>query len=468
MLTAAAFVLFFGACAVLAFVRHPIYGLYLYLAAIYVHPPSRYWGYMLPDLRWSFIAAVVAVLAIVVNRKKLAPRPVWLANGPAVLLSLYAVWLWMQSAWALDQSLHLEAVVRYSKYLIAFWIVYRVTDSREGVRDLLFAHVMGCVLLGVFAYFAGREAGRLNGVGGPGIDDANTLGMYLATGAIACAGLLLSQRGWRQYACFGGMALILNALVLTNSRGALLGLLAGGVVLGLCRARQHRTLFWSLAVVGALSIGALVDRAFVDRMFTIRDAINQTDGMDNSARSRFELYNAQLQMFIDHPMGSGHRGTAVLSPLYLDKEWLTTVSRDGEEMSARASHNSFMTALVEQGLPGAVMFLALLGWLLGAILRVRRLDRRADAGWTTNGAALCGALMAVFVAGISSDFSKAEVQFWLFAGLASLLQGCSATRVANHERRARAGTMPVGARDAAARMSVEAGALPGGSAGLQR
>lgn len=455
MLSAAAFVLCFAALAVLAFVRHPIYGLYLYLAPIYVHPPSRWWGYMLPDLRWSLLAAAIAVLAILLNRRKLTPRPIWLANAPAVLLSLYAVWMWVQSVWALDQALHLEAVVRYSKYLIAFWIVYRVTDSKDGVRHLLFAHVIGCVLFGLFAHFAGREGGRLNGVGGPGIDDANTLGLYLSTGAIACVGLVLSQRGWRQYAAFGGMAVILNAIVLVNSRGAVVGLLAGALVLALCRARRHRALFWSLAVAGVLPLGALVDQSFVERMFTIRGAVEQRDELDASARSRIELYHAQVQMFLDHPMGSGHRGTAVLSPLYLDEEWLTTVSRNDMETSARASHNSFMTALVEQGVPGAALFLTLFCWLLRAMLLVRRLGRKGDAELATNGAALCGALMVVFVAGMSSDFLKAEVQFWLFAGLASLLQGLYGAPGPQRVCPAPSTGVRAGVLDAAARLAAE-------------
>ena len=63
MFSAAAFVLLFIGCSVLAFMRNPMYGLGLYLATVYVHPPSRWWSYMLPDLRWTFIAGAIAVAA---------------------------------------------------------------------------------------------------------------------------------------------------------------------------------------------------------------------------------------------------------------------------------------------------------------------------------------------------------------------------------------------------------------------
>jgi hypothetical protein len=54
MFSASAFVLFFLACIVLAFARHPIYGLVLYLSVTYIHPPSRWWSYAAGS-GWSFM-----------------------------------------------------------------------------------------------------------------------------------------------------------------------------------------------------------------------------------------------------------------------------------------------------------------------------------------------------------------------------------------------------------------------------
>lgn len=52
----------------LAFARHPGYGVFAYLWVFYNHPPSRWWGAELPELRWSLIAAVVTLIAIAFNR----------------------------------------------------------------------------------------------------------------------------------------------------------------------------------------------------------------------------------------------------------------------------------------------------------------------------------------------------------------------------------------------------------------
>jgi O-antigen ligase len=169
------------------------------------------------------------------------------------------------------------------------------------------------------------------------------------------------------------LVIIANGFVLANSRGAFLGLGAGVLVLLLCKARAHRRAFWTLMLVGALGASAIVDATFVARMDTIGDVTSTSEDADVSARSRMAIYEAQLRMAADYPLGAGFRGTVVLSRTYLDRRWLSW-EQDGS--AGRSSHNTVMTTLVEQGWPGFVMFVCLLGWIVLAILRVRRMNSR--------------------------------------------------------------------------------------------
>ena len=423
MFAALAYLLLCAACTLLAFKRHPIYGFYFYLASFYVHPPSRWWNYMLPSVRWSLISAVVAVLAVLIHRGRLRGKPFWMTNAPATILTIYAILMWVQCAWALDLETHLEGATKFAKYLVAFWLVYRLVDTKETLRDLMFAHAAGCTLLGILCQFVGRDGNRLDGVGGPGLDDANTLGMYLATGIIVSLGIFLTSKDWRRWASLGMMVLILNGFVLANSRGSFLGLVAGGLVLLFCKAREHRKMFWVLALAGLVGFSAIVDKTFVDRMFTISDVVEDSEDADMSARSRLELYKAQLRMAADYPMGVGFRGTATLSARYLDRRWLARDNGADDPDAARTSHNTLMTTLVEQGVLGLLLFLALVAWLLVAVLRVRGMNNRGtDAELITLSAATCGALIVVIVAGSATDYLMAEVQFWLFAALVSAFQ----------------------------------------------
>jgi hypothetical protein len=418
MLSALAFLVFAVGCSALAFVRHPIWAFYFYLGATYVFPPGRWWGYMFGGTRWSLISAGVCILAIALHRGKLAPKPSWLASVPAIVMVLYALWMWIQTPWAQGTEDHLTGTVQYTKYVLAFWFAYRVADTKEHARDLLFAHMLGCALLGVFAHLMGRSGDRLDGVGGPGMDDANTLGMYLATGAATALGLLLTEKGWRRWMAVGSAAIICQGLVLANTRGAFLGLVGGCVVVMLFKAREHRRMFWALAIVGLVGFAAIIDQAFIDRMLTIKDSTVDSEDVDQSARSRIIVARAQWEMFLDHPMGSGHRGTAVLSPRYLDNRWLVQDEIGG---AGRASHNTFLTTLAEQGVPGALLYIWLTLWTLLAGARMRwKAGPDRDPQLTTLAAASVGALAVVFVAGYTADFLMAEVQFWMFAVLVSL------------------------------------------------
>lgn len=421
MISAALWVAFFFGFAFLAFKRHPLFGLAIYLGTVFVHPPSRWWGSMLPDPRWALLSAAVTAAAIYLAQKdKLVPKPPWFSNGPAVLLCISIAWMALQSTWALDFESHYEGTIKYIKYMIAFWFIYKLADTPEHLRMILLMHVIGCALLGIYAFYTPRVAGRLDGVGGPGIDDANTLGMYLATGALVCVGLMVTASGWRRWAYLVPLALIGEGFVLANSRGAFLGLVGGGLVLAWSKASQYRRPFWALALVGLIGFAMAVDKTFIERMYTIGDVTEESEEADMSARSRRVIVEAQLRMFADYPMGSGYRGTVVLSPIYMDRQWLTSGGSDDESQAARASHNTFMTALVEFGVPGALLHLCLFGWIFLAALRARQLATSGgDPATATITAAAAAGLAVVFVAGIATDYFMAEVQFWLFPAVVS-------------------------------------------------
>lgn len=433
MFSAAAFVLFFVGCTVLAFARHPFYGLGLYLAVFYIHPPSRWWAYMLPDFRWSLIAGTVALIAVILYREK-APagiRP-WYSTVPGMAVIVYLVWFWIQNLWALSPNLHYEFSVQLTKYVIAFFLVYRLATNPKRSTDILLLHIAGCTLLGLIALYHGRgSGGRLDGVGGPGIDDSNTLGMYLATAIAAGAVLLLTLKGWRRVFLFVALPILLNGLIMANSRGALLGLLAGGAMAYYLCPPQRKWVFYGFAALGLLGAVSLVDDAFLDRMFTIKSAVAQSESIDGSAQGRLLLIEAQAKMAARYPHGTGLRGTAALSREYLDARWLS----GGQATGARTSHNTFMSALVEQGILGGLLYLWLCAWGVMVVGRLKTLQRqKVGMELTAPAVACCAALAVVLTAGQFTDYLMAEVQFWLFALLAASLEQ---TRLAMTGRRAK-------------------------------
>lgn len=422
MLSALAFAAGFVGLTVAAFARHPMYGVLLYLATFYVHPPSRWWSAWLPDLRWALLAAAVAIGATLLHRRSEDDRRgSWLAAVPALVLTLYTAWMWVQSLWALDTEAHLAATVQMTKYLVAFYLIWRVADTPQRLTDVLLFHVLGCFYLGWIAFGIGLSDGsRLNGVGGPGIDDANSLAMFLGTGAAVGAALLLQVTGWRRWVCIAAMPFILNGMILAGSRGAFLGLIAGGAILFLMCPPEKRWLFWMFAVAGVASVVSLMDTRFIERMFTVKQAVEDPSQIDGSAENRVVLMEAQLRMFQSYPFGSGHKGTAVLSPQYLEEKWLTR-RRDDEPMG-RSSHNTFLTTLVEQGIVGAALYGWLSLWGLMTVFRLKLMQwRRVPFELRNPAVACCAAIAVVWIAGLFTDYLLAEVQVWLFALLTSSL-----------------------------------------------
>lgn len=424
MFSAAAFLAVFLGCAVLALVRHPIYGLYLYLGVFYIHPPSRWWNSMVPDLRWSLLAAGVALLAVFIHRKKLvsAARP-WYTTAPGLVLLLLVGWLWVQNFWALDSEAHFNASVQYTKYVVVFYLMYRLASNPTEATNVLLLHVAGCLFLGLLAFYTGRTYGdRLDGVGGPGLDDANSLGMFLATGVIVGAMLILVLKGWRRVAVILAMPFILNGVVLSGSRGAFLGLLAGGAVLFFLRPPQRRWTFWGSAVLGAILAVTLMDDQFIERVLSIQTAVQNQGEIDDSAEGRLVLVEAQFEMASHYPHGAGHRGTAALSPQYLDARWLSYWI-GWEAYAARSSHNTFMTFLVEQGILGALLYLWVSLWGFWVLVRLKGLQRRrAPLELTAPAIACCCGIAVVWTAGQFTDYMLTEVQIWLFGLLAASLE----------------------------------------------
>jgi O-antigen ligase len=440
-LTALVFVGVYAAGLVMALVRDPRYGLYAYLWAFYLHPPSRWWGDTLPDIRWSLVAAVVALIATAIHRDT-TPREPWHANAAVRLLMLYAVWMWVQFLWLDDFDRQLEGAILITKYVFLYIVVNRTLRTEEDLRRFALAHVAGCLYFGWLGFSMSVE-GRLEGVGGPGVDDANTLGMHLSTGLVFAALLLLGTTGYTRWFAFAAIPFILNGVVLTNSRGAFLGVLAAGLAAFVLKPRAYRVWFYVLAILGLGLFLRLAHEEFWARMGTITAVTQDPEAADASTETRLALFSAQWRMFTDHPLGSGFNGTAALSPQYLSEQHLT-VGDDGVTM-ARASHNTVMSTLVDQGFVGTLLYLGMVLYAWRALRRLRKLDAQGlPASLGTYRAAAGGALMAVFAAGMFASYLKAEVQIWCLAMVPALLEIAQRTLAAGEaDKRPSARSTPV-------------------------
>lgn len=434
-LTAVAFVLSYLGGLILAFIRNPRWGLFTYLGAFYLHPPYRWWGAALPEFRWSLVAAIITALSM--SSGKISPHATpWASHAITKIVIIYVAYMWIQVAWANPR--HMEGLILMTKYVVMFYVIYRLITDEQGLVVFALAHVAGCFYFGLLAMQA-SDSGRLEYVGGPGANDANTLGMHMTTGLIFAGSLILSQRGWRRWAVLAAVPVLANCVVQTESRGAFLGAAVGGVVYYLMAPKIHRKYFAMLGVLGVAVLLAQAPNSFWERMGTIKTAQDEFK-IDHSAESRVVLAKAQLQMFLDHPLGLGFDTTSHLSRNYLDVEWLTALPGvDVATHGVRGSHNTVLTVVVDQGIPGITLLVIGLFCVAGMMIRLKRLDSRGpNATLALMNAAICGSLVAVAVSGMFTNYLKAEVQLWLIALLVASVEIVRRTeRVSAIERQRR-------------------------------
>ena len=413
--TALLFLLCYVAGLGLALFASPVWGLYTYLAVFYLHPPSRWWGDMLPGIRWALLAAAVTLIAVLLHRNRQSDRPRWYGSTIAICLIAYTAWMWVQTPFVVSPW-HSEGAVLFTKYLVLLFLIHQIIDDRDKLRDFLLANIVGGAYFGILVYLA-PDAGRLEGVGGPGLDNSNSLGMHLGAVLMFASFLLLATKGWRRWVILGSIPLILNGLIQTESRGAIVGVLAGGLVAWYLKPKRIRKTFYVLSGLALVGVMIVANQAFMSRMTEAMTAAKGEEEWDGSAYSRIEIAKAQFRMFADYPLGAGHQGTTALSRKYLDEQWMAAQTGD------RASHNTLLSVLVDQGIVGIVLFSVLMFSTLRSLVRLKRYDKfgiSLDLGLYRT--AVAAALATVFGAGMFADYLKAEVTIWCLMMICLLIE----------------------------------------------
>lgn len=156
------------------------------------------------------------------------------------------------------------------------------------------------------------------------------------------------------------LAICVAALVATNTRGAAFGAAVGIVVLVSRRWRGVRR-------VEALTLsGAIVLAAGIAASTYIRDFLLRGESLHRIAtlNSRTELWGQALADVAHHPLYGF--GLSAARGLFL------------ESMGLGGGHNAVINLLVDTGALGLAVWLALLGAIVAAALRMPRADNRTD------------------------------------------------------------------------------------------
>jgi len=325
---------------------------------------------------------------------------------------LIVAWISLQSFWALDREAHADQLSYYLKFILVMLMICRCIETEAHLRYFLWTHVAGCFYLGWLA-FTSYGGGRLDGVGGPGINEANAAALQMVTGIFVASSLFLAAHWRARTALFFMIPIMVNGLVTTVSRSGFLAAALGGVVYNLFTPVRYRWAVRLLSVLALVLFAVVTHEAYWERIGTIRHTGEQVEGVDTGG-GRLEIIAAQWRMFEGHRFGCGHMCTTVLSPSYIDERFMAV-------QGGRASHNTFMTMLVDHGIVGGVIYVLMLVWVYRSLKTVASRVK----GQTGFLAKLLPSIAAVFAAITIGDmfvqYPKVEVRFWFISLLIVLL-----------------------------------------------
>jgi len=413
------FVGVFGACCAGA-VFQPLWGIVAYAADYIIGPQRQWWERPIQHLgiRYSYVLAIVTAIGVALNYGKLRFGKK-LLHRHEILLLLFLGLVWVLRSVNEPTELYTivdHPTVKLAKVMIFGLMLTHVVTDMKKLRVFMWTLVVCTLILGLQAYTARRYVGRLETVGGADFAESNFLAVFVGA-MVPLIGVLFLQSRWPgKLFCLGTGAFAVNAIILTRSRGALVGIALGLIPAVFLAPKKLRLKVAAGLLVGSLGAVYLMDTGFVDRMKTIDRSGEQRDA---SSQLRLDLWETSLAMVKDHPLGIG------------PGNFFQVVGRYRPELERRDAHSTYFRCLTELGIPGFLLFLTI---CFSAMRTAMRASRRAERIRSETGTALrllgygfTVALCTFLAASLTVTTIYTEALWWLL-----LVPVCLERAVANH------------------------------------
>ena len=396
----------------------------------YMNPHRLCWGFAV-TLPAAQMVALPTLLGLFVSKepKKVPVTPV------TMLLALFVLWGAVTSMFGVNPDEVWASWREFAKVQLMVFVTLMVMGSRERLHALVWIIVISIGFFGVKGgvfTFAGGGQGLL-GPQGSFISGNTELGLAMTvTLPLMWYLRLQTTRVWIRHALLGSMGLTAIAILGSHSRGALLAIVAAGTLLW-WKSRNKAML--ALLVLVFLPVGFVgMPQEWRDRMATIGDYQN-----DKSSMGRINAWHFALNAVKDRPVvGLGYQG--------FTPEAFQIWAPDPADF--HDAHSIYFEVLGEQGIPGLLMFLLILGltWRnAGIVLRLARGD--PDWLWAYDMAAMIQvSLIAYMVGGAFLGLGYWDMPYTLAAILVllrRLLEGAKLPqRAVGYQRRPVAGGAP--------------------------
>lgn len=278
-------------------IRRPWIGILLWSWVGYMNPHRLTWGFAY-DFPFAMVVGLVTIVAFFFSREK--KEMLW--TRETVLLLIFICWMlfttflafYPESAWAQWNKV-------WKIQLMIFLTVLIITD-RQKLNWLIWVIALSFMFYGVkggiFTILNGG-AYHVQGPVGSFIEGNNELALAMLMGIPLIRYLHLQEtRKWLRFGLASAIVLTGVAAIGSQSRGALLGMVAMGVFLWLKSRDKIITGFYISVVV--IILAAIMPQTWYDRMSTIN-----TYEEDLSAQGRINAWHTAFNVAKDRITGGG-------------------------------------------------------------------------------------------------------------------------------------------------------------------
>jgi putative inorganic carbon (HCO3(-)) transporter len=267
------------------------------------------------------------------------------ARSVVLPLAWFLTWFVLSASLALDSARAYPFVIELAKLFVPFFVGLTLMKEEKDWRPTLWTMVLCMGYVGFEMNLAYLYKGYNTAATGFAGMDNNCFGVALVTVLGPAVALMVSSpKFWQRGLAALCAALILHTILLTFSRGAMLGLLAVGAGTFIIMRKTPRNL-------AALGLTVVVSLYFIGPQLFGRYASTFAEGTerDGSAQSRVELWEDCLEVANTYPFfGVG------------PANWRVIASRYGWS-EGKSAHSVWMETAAEMGYPGALSLLAFFG-----------------------------------------------------------------------------------------------------------
>jgi hypothetical protein len=343
--------------------RNPASAFMLYQVVYFMYPQGRWWGYIVPDVSYSFFTVLLMFAVFALGFEKHSKNGL-LKVPQFKWVFLVCVLFLIAGFYAVLPDIHQTGAIYFLKLVLIISVAFKLIDSIMKLNGVLYAYIAGAAYVGFLTYQTGRNSGdRVEGIGTIDSPDSNGIAAGIAPSALLALNYLWTSRDRKlQIIMVVAGALIANALVLINSRGAFLATIIGAVYFfgHLFFSKQQRknqkrnsVVFLLFIMFAALMI---IDTSAIERLKSVGNTEVETeDGVaKESGATRVFFWIAAIDAANDYPYGLGFRGFEAKAPEYIPEEVDTGKIRN------RSVHSTWFQALTEIGYLGLFAFFMML------------------------------------------------------------------------------------------------------------